>query len=249
MHSVLERQLRRVGLTDGSTLPDEDAWRELLERVDRAYTQMDQDRYLLERSLSVSSREMQEANDALDAERDRLRAIITSMGDGLCVVDMAGGLQFINPKGAQLVGWDEDELAGQPVLDLIGVLQDDACDDSARAPSFQDLIADGHSYRCEGTFRRRDGSAFPVDYVLTPVIGAGALTGAVLIFHDITRRRQAEEAIEYRNRQIQRVNHFFRATLQHMLDTVRRGASQDEILVYLRESWDKFVALDKRLEE
>ncbi len=79
LHPLLERQLKRVGIADGSTLPDLQAWREFLERISRTYTQTDQDRYLLERSLSVASEEMQQeiaerkqAEIALERARDEL---------------------------------------------------------------------------------------------------------------------------------------------------------------------------------
>ncbi|MBI1824855.1 MAG: response regulator [Planctomycetes bacterium] len=61
LHSVLERQLKRLGLTPLAPPSDKGAWDALLERVSKAYAQSDQDRYLLERSLAMSSTEMQGA--------------------------------------------------------------------------------------------------------------------------------------------------------------------------------------------
>lgn len=60
LHPLLERQLKRSGLTDYSEPPSKDIWLQVLERISQAYTQADQDRYVLERSLSVSSEEMQQ---------------------------------------------------------------------------------------------------------------------------------------------------------------------------------------------
>ena len=59
IHVLLERQLKKVAL-EANTLPAElSAWAALLEHISRAYTQAEQDRYLLERSLSLASDEMQ----------------------------------------------------------------------------------------------------------------------------------------------------------------------------------------------
>jgi len=59
MHLLLERQLKKVAL-EANTLPaDVASWGTLLEHISRAYTQAEQDRYLLERSLSLASDEMQ----------------------------------------------------------------------------------------------------------------------------------------------------------------------------------------------
>ncbi len=60
LHPLLERQLTRSGIDDVTTPPTAEAWAELLERISQSYTKADQERYLLERSLSISSQEMQD---------------------------------------------------------------------------------------------------------------------------------------------------------------------------------------------
>ena len=55
-HRLLERQLKKLGLTDQRQPPNAEVWQRFLERISRAYTAADQDRYLIERSLSISSR-------------------------------------------------------------------------------------------------------------------------------------------------------------------------------------------------
>ena len=81
-HRVLQRQLRKLGLDPDERPATDEAWPALLDRISRAYDDGDQGRYLLERSLAISSREMQELYDNLQkasesriaAERDKLRA-------------------------------------------------------------------------------------------------------------------------------------------------------------------------------
>ncbi len=58
-HSLVKRQLKKLGLDD-TAAPGLAAWQQFLERVSQAYAEADRDRYLLERSLAVSSQEMQE---------------------------------------------------------------------------------------------------------------------------------------------------------------------------------------------
>jgi Fanconi anemia group F protein (FANCF) len=60
LHPLLERQLARSGITDASMPPTAEVWAEFLERISQNYANADQERYLLERSLSVSSKEMQD---------------------------------------------------------------------------------------------------------------------------------------------------------------------------------------------
>jgi len=71
MHSVLERQLKKAGLSADVPPTDASAWRALLERVGRTYQSMDQDKSLLERAMSLSSQEMRRALDvALASKRE-----------------------------------------------------------------------------------------------------------------------------------------------------------------------------------
>ena len=60
-HTLLLRQLKRLGIdiSSGQT-PTAEQWLHLLDRVNQAYTETDQERYLLERSQEISSRELRE---------------------------------------------------------------------------------------------------------------------------------------------------------------------------------------------
>jgi diguanylate cyclase (GGDEF)-like protein/PAS domain S-box-containing protein len=82
-HPLLLRQLRRLGLDADGALPDAAAWAQLLERVSRAYQEGEQDRYLLERSQDIASREMSELYAALQAERDLLESRVRERTDAL----------------------------------------------------------------------------------------------------------------------------------------------------------------------
>src|SRR6266852_9017706 len=120
MHSLLTRQLKKAGLSEIVAQPESEMWQALLGRVSQSYTEADQERYLLERSLNISSREMQEMSGSLRAERDRLTAILRSLGDGLCALDSEGRLLLINPQGELLLGWHENELVGRDLLVTVG---------------------------------------------------------------------------------------------------------------------------------
>ena len=90
MHRLLRRLLKKSGLTPDS-LPDREGWHRFLERLDETFISSDEDRYLLERSLEISSREMQ---DLLEASREsyqrRLTALIKAIPDLIFYVDEEG---------------------------------------------------------------------------------------------------------------------------------------------------------------
>ena len=60
IHPLLLRQLKRLGIDAGKRPANAQQWLLFLDRVNRAYGEADQDRYLLERTQDVWSREMQE---------------------------------------------------------------------------------------------------------------------------------------------------------------------------------------------
>ncbi|MBL3591663.1 MAG: diguanylate cyclase [gamma proteobacterium endosymbiont of Lamellibrachia anaximandri] len=92
MHRLLRRQLKKIGLNPASESPPTlDQWRKLLQHINRAYGQSDQDRYTLERSMTISSDEMHELYKRLkDSTEARLGAIANALPDLLFLQDAQG---------------------------------------------------------------------------------------------------------------------------------------------------------------
>jgi len=85
LHALLRRQLRRLGLEADGGAPDAERWRELLERVSRAYEENDQEHYLLERSQDLSSQEMTALYGTLRNDRDLLDSRVRERTEALRV--------------------------------------------------------------------------------------------------------------------------------------------------------------------
>ncbi len=72
LHPLLTRQLKRLGISPAGEVPSLESWHALLERIGKTYTEADQDRYTLERSHTVSSREMAELHEGLRAAQSQV---------------------------------------------------------------------------------------------------------------------------------------------------------------------------------
>jgi signal transduction histidine kinase len=66
VNRVLARQLRRLGLSPEQPPATAAEWHRLLERVEAYYDEADRSRYLLERAMELSSREMLQLNRAVE---------------------------------------------------------------------------------------------------------------------------------------------------------------------------------------
>lgn len=70
MHRLLQRQLSKFGIKPDEVPHDLEKWMEFISHINKTYYENDQDRYLLERSIDISSKEMRETNSKLEYAQD-----------------------------------------------------------------------------------------------------------------------------------------------------------------------------------
>jgi PAS domain S-box-containing protein len=193
MHSVLGRQLARLNL-DELTAPEPSAWTDFLATVSAAYDGHDQDRYLLERSLTLSSKEMGDLHSTLRRDRERLAAVIDSLDRGLIVLNRALRVEIVNPEAVRIIGVSLEELRTWTLQDLKAC----ADGDPSLCAVFEAMLAptgDESSGRivCEdGRLRSADGRTVPVSASIIPVQHDSLRHGVVVVLSDISERQQLE---------------------------------------------------------
>ena len=124
---------------------------------------------------------------------DLARAITNSLGEGAYALDVEGRVTFANPSCQRLLGYIEAELLGQDMHQLIHFQHADGSPFLAEQCPLTGVIRSGVTIQQDtDVFTRKDGSLLPVAYTSAPIVSNGAITGAVLTFHDITDRLRSE---------------------------------------------------------
>jgi PAS domain S-box-containing protein len=102
-------------------------------------------------------------------------------------VDRNGLVRFANPAAARLLGARAQNLIGKPVHQLVhgSAPPDKKCGEDCplRRASGQRKSVTG-----EGTIFRSNGTGFPAEFFLNPILDQGRFSGSVLSFRDISQR-------------------------------------------------------------
>ena len=140
--------------------------------------------------------ERKHAREQLRQQRELLRVTLASIGDAVLATDTAGRITFLNPVAAGLTGWTEEQALGQPVEDVFQIINEKT------RQSAEDIVGrvlrEGRvvSLANHTALVARDGREIPIEDSAAPIRdGAGEVAGAVLVFHDVTGKRRAQEAL------------------------------------------------------
>jgi PAS domain S-box-containing protein len=122
-----------------------------------------------------------------ETARRHAECIIDSVGEGLCLYDREGCIQYMNPVGANLLGYEPHRIIGRSVHALFHHSRPDGSPLPAEACVIQNTVRLGKTqFSGADVFWRRDGSSFPVQFVAAPLLEDGETEAAVLTFRDIT---------------------------------------------------------------
>ncbi len=123
----------------------------------------------------------------------QLHAVLTSIADAVVATDVRGRVTFMNPVAERLVKQTSAEAIGKPLSELLEIRSDE---------THETTINPADRVLREGTpigssnhtlIVKKDGRAIPVDDSAAPIRNArGDLTGAVLVFHDISELRKLD---------------------------------------------------------
>jgi PAS domain S-box-containing protein len=135
---------------------------------------------------------------------NKYRGLLEAAPDAMVVVNQAGKIVLLNLQAETQFGYRRDELLGQKMSNIVpSGFPERLVADSLR--SAEDALAQQIGTGIELTARRKDGSEFPIEIMLSPLKSAdGVLVTAAI--RDITARKNSEAQLLEKVRELNRSN-------------------------------------------
>ncbi|OOZ42269.1 histidine kinase [Solemya pervernicosa gill symbiont] len=140
------------------------------------------------------NRELKKAQRFLEHKHD---LILNSVGDGIYGVNLEGNSTFVNRAMERITGWSAEDLIGHNQHELLHHTRaDGSAFPGIECPVYHTFRDDMPRFVAEDIFWCKDGQSLPVEYSSTPIKDThGATVGAVVVFRDITERKEAAEEL------------------------------------------------------
>lgn len=166
----------------------------------------------LERHSEILEQNVAERTAELTSTKERVEAILDSVGEGILVLDAGGTIVRANPAMAAQTGYGQDELPGRHVWALLesaasagaaasaedGAFGEDGASKGAGAPGGAEdeilsTMVEGEPWHGEVVVQRRDGTRYDAALTITHMRETEGEPGAfVMSVRDITRMKEVE---------------------------------------------------------
>jgi diguanylate cyclase (GGDEF)-like protein/PAS domain S-box-containing protein len=155
------------------------------------------DSYSLPRAVRYAI-ERKSGEAALYHERERAVVTLNSIGDAVLCTDVSGNITYLNLVAESMTGWHRNEAIGRPLAEVFKII-DGETRRTAQDP--MEMAVDenrtvGLTVNC--VLIRRDGFESAIEDSAAPIHDrAGRVTGAVIVFHDVTEARAMASQMTY----------------------------------------------------
>jgi len=134
--------------------------------------------------------ERKAVEDALYVEKERAVVTLNSIGDAVLCTDISGIVTYLNLVAETMTGWTREEAIGKPLAEVFRII-DGLTRQAARDPmemAVEQNRTVGLTVNC--VLIRRDGFESAIEDSAAPIHDrAGRVTGAVIVFHDVSASR------------------------------------------------------------
>jgi len=135
-----------------------------------------------------------ERTEALYESENRFRRLIENAGDAFFLHDIQGRILNVNRQACESLGYSREELLSMTIADV-----DVEVVPKRHTAQYWRRAQEEYPITFEGTHRRKDGSTFPVEVRLAPVVMGGERL-ILGLARNITERKQAEQRLREEQR-------------------------------------------------
>lgn len=161
-------------------------------------------------------------SDAAESLKRRYELILTSIGEGVYGLDKNGHTTFVNPAAERMTGWSEADLIDKVVHEFHHHSHEDGSHYPVHTCPVYQTIKDGRQRETDNeVFWRKDGSQFPVEYIATAIKHDEEILGAVIVFKDISERRQADRDLKSALQQVEQLKEQLQAENRYLMDEIQ----------------------------
>jgi diguanylate cyclase (GGDEF)-like protein/PAS domain S-box-containing protein len=183
---------------------------------------------------------------AIDAERKRLHGILSSVGDGVYVVDPDGMIQLVNPAALDLLGYaDSKALLGANAYERLHHLHEDGSAMARSAcPLLQCYARGGELSGWQTTFSNAQDQPVSVECTVYPMRIEDERSGSVVAFRDVSARRRLEGELRWAAEHDSLTKLYNRAWFENQLEqeiSRLRRARQTSLLLFLDIDRFKYI--------
>ena len=141
----------------------------------------------------------------LREQKEWLRVTLASIGDAVITCDTDGRITFLNAMAEALTGWSAEDARDLPIGEVFRLINEET-----RGPA-EDIVTlvlrDGQTKTLANhtALVMKDGREVPIEDSAAPILAAdGRVIGAVIVFHDVTEKRRAQEALRRSHDELER---------------------------------------------
>jgi diguanylate cyclase (GGDEF)-like protein/PAS domain S-box-containing protein len=175
--------------------------RRLEELVTQRTTQLEKQADLLKDAnhrLINEIAERRQTEHSLRESESRFRLLLDSTDEGIYGLDTAGRCTFINDAALRMTGYRREEMLGHDIHSRIHHTRADGSPYPAEECAIYESFRVGKSVRsATEVLWRKDGRALTAEYSAQPLREGEDITGAVLVFRDVTQAQALAQRLSY----------------------------------------------------